>query len=243
MNDKFDPRTKLFVVLITSTLILVLHDIRMMAAVLLFQFIFALVFKAKIYETFYKLRRFISILFFLIVIQSIFDNQGNTILAISNITVLTDQGIIKGIAYIIRLTTIIMSGAILVTSEQSKLIQALVLIKVPYDLALMSSMGIRFLPLLIEQMKDTLTAIQLRGVEIEKQNLRDKLSIYAYIFTPVIVSTLKKAKSLSLSIEMRAFRLYEKRTSLVKLELANIDYYSMGISFVFAFGIVLTSFL
>ncbi len=207
-----------------SSLVIIFLDIRLQILVFFTQLFFAIFFKARIREMFFKLRKFMIIFLFLIIVQSVFDRQGNAIISIFNFTLITDQGIIRGVSYLIRLFVVLVSGAIIVTSSQKETIQGLVKLKVPYDLALMSSVGIRFLPLLIEQMQDTLIAIQLRGIEINSLRLADKVKVYSYIFAPVIISTLEKAKSLSLSIEMRAFRIYKDRTSLIELSFSREDY-------------------
>ncbi len=88
----------------------------------------------------------------------------------------------------------------------------------------MVSIGIRFLPILTREIKDSMVAIQLRGIEIEKIPLKKRLYIYSYLFTPILVSTIIRAQKLSMSVEMRGFRAYEQRTSYMVLKMSYIDY-------------------
>ncbi|MFW6030398.1 MAG: energy-coupling factor transporter transmembrane component T family protein, partial [Halanaerobiales bacterium] len=155
----------------------------------------------------------------------------------------TDVGFILGLSYVLRLFTILISGSILLTSKQKEMIQALIKLKIPYDLAFMSLVGIRFLPLLIEQMQDTFIAIQLRGINISNLKFQEKLRIYSYIFSPVIVSTLKKAKNLAMSVELRGFRVYETRTSLVELKMQFKDYLMLSFMVTVTFGFVFLNIL
>jgi energy-coupling factor transport system permease protein len=104
------------------------------------------------------------------------------------------------------------------------MIQGIVQFGLPYEFAFMTAVGIKFMPLLVEEFKDTYTAIQLKGIEIKSLPLIERFKISSYILTPVIASTINKGKKLSISVESRGFRVYDKRTSLVNLKFCNIDY-------------------
>src|SRR6056297_2945680 len=88
----------------------------------------------------------------------------------------------------------------------------------------MTAVGIKFMPLLVEEFKDTYIAVQLKGIEIKSLPLIERFRITSYILTPVIASTINKGKKLSISVESRAFRVYDNRTSIVNLKFNNIDY-------------------
>ena len=103
------------------------------------------------------------------------------------------------------------------------LIQAMVQLKLPYEIAYMVSIGVRFLPQLAEQFRDSLTALQLRGVVVEELKLRKRLTLYTYLLLPAIVSGMQQAKELSMSMEMRAFRAMSARTSYFRLSLTTKD--------------------
>jgi energy-coupling factor transport system permease protein len=40
--------------------------------------------------------------------------------------------------------------------------------RIPYEIAFMVSVAIRFLPLLTDEIKNVVTAVQLRGIELDK---------------------------------------------------------------------------
>jgi energy-coupling factor transport system permease protein len=223
-TNHIDPRVKILIVVILSSFIIVLTDIKAMIALFIVQLMVAFLLKADINRIIRKLNRFLKLFVVLIIVQSVFNQQGTPLFTIGDIKLITDVGINMGLSYLLRLFAVLTSGAVLLTSKQKELIQALIEFKIPYDLAFMSLIGIRFLPLLMNQMQDTFTAIQLRGIDINKLKLSDKISMYTYIFSPVIVSTLKKAKNLSMSVEMRGFRANDSRTSLIELKMDMPDY-------------------
>ena len=116
---------------------------------------------------------------------------------------------------------IVIAAAVVMTTANSRdIIQGLIQWKVPYELAFMVTIAIRFLPLLQEEATDTLTALQLRGVNLKKIPILKRLRTYSYLLMPLLTSVLIKARDLSVAMEMRAFRAYPQRTSLRELHFA-----------------------
>lgn len=242
-KSSHDPRVKIISVALISSLIIIFSNIYSMLVAFTLQMLLSIYFNAHIKLLFIRFQKVIKIFLFLILIQSIFNQQGTPLISIGQFDLVTDVGFILGLSYVLRLFTILISGSILLTSKQKEMIQALIKLKIPYDLAFMSLVGIRFLPLLIEQMQDTFIAIQLRGINISNLKFQEKLRIYSYIFSPVIVSTLKKAKNLAMSVELRGFRVYETRTSLVELKMQFKDYVMLSFMVTVTFGFVFLNIL
>lgn len=230
MKNRIDPRTKLFFVVCFSTLGVVFENLYVLLAVFSIEILFALMLRVNVLAIMFRLKKIFFVVIGIVVIKSLFMSTGNTLIGYKDIKILTDVGLIKGGEYLLRVLIIFMSGTIITTSSIRDVIQGIVQLKLPYDVALMVSIGIKFIPLLVEQFKDTVTAIALRGINIKKLKLKRKIEIYLYIFTPVIVNTLSKARQLTLSIETRGFRAFDKRTSITTLRFKLIDYMTMVIS-------------
>ncbi len=219
-----DPRTKLVIVLCLSTLAIFVKDILFLSGILLITVIISLIFKINMLQIFEKIKRLLYVLLAIAIVQSVFSTEGQTLIGIGKLSILTTVGLQKGLEFIIRIMIIILSATIITTSNSREIVQGLVQWKLPYEIAFMASIGIRFLPILIEEIKDSLVAIQLRGVEIEKIPFKKRFYVYSYLFTPILVSTIIKAQKLSISIEMRGFRAYETRTSYIILKMSYVDY-------------------
>ncbi|NLK91050.1 MAG: energy-coupling factor transporter transmembrane protein EcfT [Clostridiales bacterium] len=219
-----DPRTKLVIVLCLSTLAIFIKDVLFLNGVLLITIIISLIFKTNMLQILRKIKRLLYVLLAIAVIQSVFSAGGRTLIEVGELVILTTVGLQKGLEFVIRIMIIILSATIITTSNSREIVQGLVQWKLPYEIAFMVSIGIRFLPILIEEIKDSVIAIQLRGIEIEKIPLRERFRVYSYLFTPVFVSTIIRAQKLSMSIEMRGFRAYETRTSYTVLEMSYTDY-------------------
>lgn len=230
---KLDPRTKLITVLCISTLGLVIKDRGYLATVLILTIIVAKSYRVDLKRSFKKIKSLIYVLVLIAIIQSIFSQGGEVLFSIRNFTILTTRGLEKGLEFIFRMMIIIFSATIITTSNSREIVQGFVQWGLPYDIAFMVALGIRFLPILSQEIKDSLTAIQLRGVDIKTIPIRKRISVYSYIFTPILVGTLLKAEKLSTAIEMRGFRAYDNRTSYLILKMSKWDYIVISITILF----------
>lgn len=226
---KIDPRTKLVIVLCLSTLGIATKNTQALFVVSSLAFLMTKLFKVDLKRSFKRIRGLLYILLFIALVQSFF-SQGQPLVSIGHFKILTIDGVNKAIQFILRMITVIFSANIIGTSNSREIIQGLVQWKLPYDIAFMVALGIRFLPMIGEEIKDSLIAIQLRGVEIKSIPLKERINLYSYIFTPILVGAILKAERLSTAIEMRGFRAYDSRTSFLVLKLSRMDYLTMFLS-------------
>ncbi|MBT9147882.1 MAG: Energy-coupling factor transporter transmembrane protein EcfT [Syntrophomonadaceae bacterium] len=236
--QSIDPRTKLLIVLLISSLAVFIKDLGLLLLTLFLSIAVTLLLKANLMGVLKKIKTFLWVFIAIVVLQSIFTKDGTVILELFNIKFITDIGLTRGIQTILRFLIIIASAVIMTTSNSREIIQGLVQWKIPYELAFMVSVAIRFLPLIQEEVNDMMTAIQLRGVDIKRIPLMKRLKTYSYLLMPMITSVLLKSQELSVAMEMRAFRAFPQRTSYKNLELSKADYGYMLLSAII-FGIIL----
>ncbi|SHJ21617.1 energy-coupling factor transport system permease protein [Dethiosulfatibacter aminovorans DSM 17477] len=236
-----DPRTKLFIVMCISTLGLFFSNPWMQLTVFFLGLLAAFIFKASLMSSVKRLRKMMSVIVMIVILQSIFVKSGNVVIGTKNFTLITDEGLKRGFGFLMRLLVILISGTIISTCSMRMLVQGLVQMKLPYDMAFMTSVGIRFLPLLMEETKDTFTAIQLKGIDIRNLPLKRRFEIISYVFTPVIAGTLNKAKKLSLSVECRGFRAYDRRTSIIQLKFNRSDYMILAATAMLSLALILVN--
>ncbi|NLX62958.1 MAG: energy-coupling factor transporter transmembrane protein EcfT [Tissierellia bacterium] len=220
---KLDPRTKLIIVLCFSTLGVGTNQILVLFFISVLALIVAKLFKVDLKRSLGKIKSLLKVLILIALVQSIF-SPGQPLISVGNFNLLTIKGLEKGLQFILRMFIVIVSVTIMGTSTYREIIQGLVQWKLPYDIAFMVALGIRFLPMIREEIQDSLTAIQLRGIDIKNIPLKERINIYSYLFTPILVETLIKAERLAAAIEMRGFRAYDSRTSYLQLKLKSIDY-------------------
>lgn len=235
----YDPRTKLVIVLILSTFALIYNDIMVLFAILLTSIVIGLLMGSDLKGIVIRLKRFIYLVLVIAIVQSLFTKAGNPIISIGKFTLITDYGIRKSLEFIFRICIIIVSAGILTTSSSRDIVQALIQIKIPYEIVFMVSIAIRFLPIFKEEMTDSIISIQLRGIDLRRSKIRDKIKIYKYIFLPIVINSTLKARELASAMEMRGFRAYPKRTSFRVLKMERSDYMIISISLALSISILI----
>jgi energy-coupling factor transport system permease protein len=229
-GESLDPRTKLVLVLVVSSLAVYSRDIRILSFLFFVSLAACFWVGSDMGGLFKKLKRFVWIFVAMAVIQSIFIPGGTPLVALGRVVLVSDLGLLRGIQIVLRFLIIVSSALVMTSSHAREIIQGLVQWRIPYELAFMVSVAIRFLPLLQEEITDMLTAIQLRGVNLKQIPIPRRLKTYSYLLMPMIASVLMKSRDLSMAMEMRAFRAYPARTSLRLLTFANLDYGVMAVS-------------
>jgi ABC-type cobalt transport system, permease component CbiQ and related transporters len=207
-----------------------MHSIGMLFSVLILSVIVSMIMGSSFVSSIEKMRRIFILIIIIAVIQSLFSPSGKAIVSVGGLSLVTSGGLEKGTIVILRMAIIIVSAAVMTTSNPREIVQGFVQWKVPYEIAFMVSVAIRFLPLLTDEIRDTFTAIQLRGIDLGKIPVKKRLKVYSYLFMPVVLGTIVKSQELSTAMEMRAFRAYTKRTSYMVLYMDYKDYAAIFIS-------------
>ena len=106
--------------------------------------------------------------------------------------------------------------------------QSLTKIGIPYRIAYSLSLSLRFTPVLNTEMSIIRRAQQTRGLNTNPSSVRGAFNILKYTLFPLISSTLNRIRDITLSMEGRAFGLYNQRTNLkeIPLRLSDIIYLS-----------------
>ncbi len=223
-GEFFDPRSKLVLVLCVSTLAVAIDHSIVLFPLAVVCFACSFLFGAQIVRALTRMRRLVLVFVAMGVIQSVFTPGGEVLWQVGGIALLSTVGLERGISIVLRMLIIVVSATIMTTSNPRDIIQGLYQWRIPYELTFMVAVAIRFLPLLTEEANDTLTALQLRGVRLEKMTIGEKLRTYSYLLTPLIAGVLSRARRMSISVEMRGFRAYPTRTSHRTLVMSTRDY-------------------
>lgn len=172
----------------------------------------------------YKFRRLLPALVVLLIVQSVFTGHGQALIALGDVYILTTGGLSAAGCVLLRMLILFGSAMIIATSNSRDYVLALVQLKIPYEIAFMVLIALRFLPIFLQEAKDTMIAIQLRGVDIQRVPWGKKMKVFTYIFSPLIGNVLIKANQLAISMEARGFRVYPRRTYLRVLKYNLWDY-------------------
>jgi len=234
-----DPRTKFFLVACLSSLGVLLSDLRILCGLFALCLLLLLGFQISPTQLFQRTKALLGVVLAIAVLQSVFTPGGEALLTLGRISLLSTGGLVLSGEFILRILIIVASAGFLSTSDSRELIQGLIQWKLPYELAFMTAMAVRFLPVFAQEFRDAFAAIQLRGIDLHHLPFRQKMEVYAGLFQPVAGGALLKAKALALSIEMRGFRACEKRSSLLVLRFSLKDYLVMSLAAVFTVAALL----
>lgn len=239
---KIDPRTRIVMVFLISSVSVIIKDVASMSLLFCFTVFMCIYLRIPLLSSMKKLRKLWYFFFVLALVQSVFTSGGEVLFKVANLKILTTAGLESGVSVILRMAIIVFSALIIASAPAMDIIYGLIAMKLPYEIAYMVLLAIKFLPLFREEFSDSITAIQLAGADLEKIPIRQKLSLYTYIFTPTVIKALKRARYISVSMECRGFRAYSSRTSYCKLRMGKTDYLSILVTAAVAVSIVLFSF-
>lgn len=117
------------------------------------------------------------------------------------------EGMIYGALQAMRSSAMLAAGMLLCWSTDTRdLLKSLLYWRIPYPLAFMTISSLRFLPDIISETITVITAQRLRGFRPMK-SLRGRRLIQTFYQTlfPVLARTIRRAATLSLSVEARGF--------------------------------------
>jgi len=144
------------------------------------------------------------------------------------------HGLRTGAAVLERLVILMLGGTMLAAYPGHALVQGMLQLRLPYQLAYMVSIGLRFVPQFSESFRDSLTAMQLRGVDLRRLKVKTRMKIYTYLLMPTIAMGVARAKKLAMAMELRGFGAYEKRSSYAPLAMRTGDWLAIAGTLVWA---------
>jgi len=212
---KLDPRTKiLWVIMLTLSVFMTSNSYLIIG---IFLFIISCIFLAKLPLKAVWVSSRIFVIGFSIAYVVLFS------LLLWNLK----QGVIDGLLFSIKFLIIILSTIIFSMSTSPRdLISSLIKLKIPYEIAFMLTLAIRFVPVITKEFNHVIEAQQARAHKIKFSIIKPIESAKSFI--PIIIPTLmilfKKSLDLAMSIESRAFRASKQRTFPPRLKLKVLDY-------------------
>ncbi len=160
--------------------------------------------------------------------QIFFITEGKVLFYVipgTKILPITDEGIFGSLAMGARLMVIAASFPVLLGTTQVKdlVIMLVEKIKIPYTYAFMFITSLRFVPTFMQEMEQIVQAQCSRGHRLENRNLIRKFFSLCPLAIPLMITSVKKAEQLAISMETRGFGL-GSRTYLHQIQFRAIDW-------------------
>ena len=122
------------------------------------------------------------------------------------------------------------TSPILLTDGIEKLLKPLAKLKLPtYELAMMMSIAIRFIPTLIEETEKIMKAQQARGADFETGSVLKRVKALAPMLVPLFISAFRRADELAVAMESRCYQGGEHRTRLREIRFTRLDFIAMAV--------------
>ncbi|MEE5987327.1 energy-coupling factor transporter transmembrane protein EcfT [Ligilactobacillus equi] len=166
------------------------------------------------------LRPLLWLIIFTVILQ-IFFTSGGHVYWQWGILSLTSFGLVNGIYVFCRFVLIIfMSTLLTVTTSPleisdglESLMKPLAYLKVPvYEIALMLSIALRFVPTLLDETQKIMNAQRSRGVNFGQGKIKDQVKAVIPLLIPLFVSAFNRAEDLATAMEARGYRGGQGRT-------------------------------
>jgi len=153
----------------------------------------------------------------------------------------TSVGLEMGLRHSGRFFTVVFTSYIFVlTTNPSRLANALMQLGIPYRFGFMLVTALRLAPILEEEGRTIYQAQLVRGIQYDQAGPRKILLLAQQFLTPLLISSLRRADRLFFSMEGRGFGRFSQRTFRDKSQPTRIDLFcSIGLLIYFAIIIIL----
>jgi energy-coupling factor transporter transmembrane protein EcfT len=244
---RLDPRVKILSALLLSIVILNAGLAESIAVTMFLLAAAALsgLSARRITEALKPLAWFFAILFFL----HLFFTDGRPIFPAS--PAVTYEGLERGLSVTWQFVALVVSAAILtMTTAPSELVGGLEKLLRPfnrigvpsYDIAIMVSVALRFVPTLLEEVERMKEAQVARGADFASGGLVRRLKKMATLVIPLVLCTFRRADELALAMEGRGYH-RGPRTYLRELKFTRVDYAALFAVMAFLIGVEALRFL
>lgn len=217
---KLDPRAKLMGSMFFIGIIFLANNWQTYG--LLFLFTMFVIYLSKIKLSFFinGVKPLIWLILFTVILQVLFTGGETIYFSWGPITV-SQEGVLNGVYIFCRFVLIIFMSTLLtlttmplsLTDAIEFLLRPLLAIKVPvYEIALMLSIALRFVPTLMDETEKIMNAQRARGVDFGEGNVFQQMKAIVPLLIPLFVSSFNRAEELATAMEARGYQGGEGRS-------------------------------
>lgn len=243
---KLDPRAKLLGTVIFIGIIFLANN--WLTYLLLLVFALTAIRLSTIKLSFFinGVKPLIWLILFTVVLQVLFTG-GSTVYFDWGPIIVSQEGLLNGVFIFCRFVLIIFMSTLLtlttmplsLTDAIEYLLRPLKVVKVPvYEIALMLSIALRFVPTLMDETEKIMNAQRARGVDFGEGNIFQQMKAIVPILIPLFVSSFNRAEELATAMEARGYKGGEGRTKYRQLAWDSRDTIAMLAYAVLTVGLV-----
>lgn len=140
--------------------------------------------------------------------------------------------IIHGITMSLRFLNMLLSGLLFLSiTAIEDFFGGMIIMKVPYPFAFAVSLSFRLVMIFMTNAFTIVEAQRVRGNDVTRGNVIQRIKAYAPLITPLILTGIKKAETLTLALESKGFSPQNKMDFTGKYSLRTSDNCCLGIMF------------
>lgn len=236
----FDPRTKLIGMFAVMSAIFIGKGILSLSAALLFTIVLIMLSKLSIAYILKTLMPFKWLLIITFMLNILF--VGGRILIDAPLPYggITEEGLITGISYTVKLTLLIVLASLMtLTTQPISLVAALETFFKPLkrfgvrpgEIAMAMVITLRFIPVFIDEAVKIRKSHIARGLN-PKSGLREKIKSAYIMLLPLFVSAVRRAEELAVSMECRLYTGDSGRTRYHEIRMKKADSFALILVFI-----------
>lgn len=240
---RLDPRIKLLLSLTLIIGVFFIDSYLMMAISIFVCFAFMITSKIQIKMYLKMLKAILPIIIITSFLNIFYNSEGKTIFSYGIINI-TTGGIQKVVLISFRICLLIIFSSMLTyTTSPTELTDAIERLLSPlkfiglgetvHILAMMTSIALRFIPILIEEVDKITSAQKARGADIESGNLLKRIKALIPILIPLLISATRRAYDLAEAMECRCYHGGKGRTKMKQLHLSYKDFIACAVIILF----------
>lgn len=221
---ELDPRTKLAFVAVSFVVLLLAHALVPLLAylVLVHLVLWGAGVPAKHIGWLWKQLWVVSLL--ILLLWPLSNSAGSPVLMEWWRIRITLPGVRQGLVAALRVNALAFAVfVLLVTTDQTRLVQGLVRLGLPFEWGLTLAIGLRYLPSLYGTYGTISDAQRARGWTPERAGVVRRLRAYGPTLVALVVSALRLTDTLTLALAARGFRPGYPRTTRLPLRLGRMD--------------------
>ncbi|ANK60128.1 MULTISPECIES: energy-coupling factor transporter transmembrane component T family protein [Loigolactobacillus] len=217
---RLDPRVKLLMSFYFVGIIFLADNWQTYLFLFLFTMVAILLTKIKLGFFIKGVRPLIWLILFTVLLQMLFSSGGTVYWSWGPI-VISSYGVVNGIYIFMRFVLIIFMSTLLTLTTPplsladaiESLLKPLKVIHFPvYEVALMLSIALRFVPTLMDETEKIMNAQRARGVDFGEGNIFQQMRAIVPLLIPLFVSSFNRAEDLATAMEARGYQGGEGRS-------------------------------
>ena len=232
---KLDPRTKLLVVLLFTSVVFFINRLVVVFCLVLFLIIIRLMVKIP-FHGIRQLKILTLLATFIILMQTLFGPGENYIimpLFPASFPVLGGMGSLKWEGFILGLVAVCRLSALMIlfpvfteTTSARQIVLGICALGISYRSAFIITTAFNLVPVFKEDALVIIDAQKLRGMRsFEEGSFFAKLKAYPHLVLPLVLGAMRKAQLSSVAMDSRAFGVYRTRTWLDKPKMKYYDFF------------------